>query len=242
MRTFTLVKSAALAACVLGPALTFAASASLDANMGIEANLDAANATAPASGSAMEQGSMDASMNMSGSGDANAPHTGAAAQLSTGASLDLTRASVESDASTGAMNSEAVSTDDDLSAYAKSTIASDDNVERITAASDSVAVSYREPARLFGFIPMHIPATADADASGAVRIHYPWYRFLVATNSADLQSSVESRVHASLAGNAKVSGGFSASDRARVIAALHSALQAEADASLNADAAAAAKP
>ncbi|PIR83630.1 hypothetical protein COU18_03025 [Candidatus Kaiserbacteria bacterium CG10_big_fil_rev_8_21_14_0_10_51_14] len=137
-----------------------------------------------------------------------------------------------------------VETRADLSGYVAAQMQSDANIASVETASDNVAVTYKQYARLFGFIPVTLDATATVQADGSVKVSYPWYAFLAVTNKADLETKLEQRVDAALSANAQleasanasaeVTGSLSASEQAQVVQAVKTVMQAELDAALEA--------
>jgi len=144
----------------------------------------------------------------------------------------------------------AVKTRAELSGYAAAEMKADSNIASIEAASDNVAVTYKQSAKLFGFIPVTIDATATVDANGNVEVSYPWYAFLMVTNKADLEARIQNQVSANVdldaSANVEANAGASASAeaaaqlsaeaQARIVAAVKAAMQAQLEAQLNASA------
>lgn len=137
----------------------------------------------------------------------------------------------QADVSAGASTETAanVSSNNTLALYAQGVLQSDSNVSGIAADSNHVAVSYYEPAKVFGFISAKINTTAEVDASGNASIHYPWYRFLTSVNDSDIQASVSAQA----AGSASTFS--SAQTKAVLVSDLYTALKAHADASASAN-------
>ncbi len=121
----------------------------------------------------------------------------------------ITRADVDGGATVSVSASPAnVRTNADLGGFIAAQVQADKNVSQVEASADNVAVTYKQNAKLFGFIPITIDATATVDAGGNVNIKYPWYAFLASTNSAELEAKIQDRVDAVLGAN--VSGNASA--------------------------------
>ena len=117
-----------------------------------------------------------------------------------------------------------VSSDNDTESYARSVIKSDNKVESVSVGTSTVTVSYDVPAKFFGFIPVTIMVTAQADETGTVDISYPWYAFLIKTsNSAALHASAEAKAHAA----AQSAVTSSAQIKAALIDALHTAFKTQ---------------
>lgn len=89
-----------------------------------------------------------------------------------------------------------VDTKADLEAYIAAQLESDENVESIEAAQNSVSVTYKDRAHLFAVIPVMVDATATVDAEGNVEVSYPWYSFLMSTDKAELEAKIQNRVNA----------------------------------------------
>jgi hypothetical protein len=136
-----------------------------------------------------------------------------------------------------------VSSDADVESFAHAIKQSDSHVANVAIGSSTVSVSYKEPARLFGFIPTDINVTAQADQHGDVTISYPWYRFLfgLSSDSAALHASAEAQAHAATASAVQresasttatttaidTNASFSAQLKAALLNALHLAFQAQ---------------
>ncbi|MEK7511004.1 MAG: hypothetical protein AAB582_02115 [Patescibacteria group bacterium] len=139
-----------------------------------------------------------------------------------------------SDTSASPKNSASVSTDEDLSAYTTAALRADENIDAVTYGDSNVEVAYYEQGRLLGLFPVTMKATAKVAADGAVAVSYPWYRFLVATDTnADVESQIQARVDAWRTG-AAVDAGFTASTKAALMDEIRTALKtsATADASV----------
>jgi len=61
-------------------------------------------------------------------------------------------------------------------------LATDPDLTYAAITKDSVTVNYKAPAKLFGFISMHMNIHVVSDADGKVSVSFPWYKFLVASN------------------------------------------------------------
>ena len=190
-------------------------------------------------------GTIGIDANVSGSASAsnssNTQGTDASGSGTVGADADIglitvTRADVSSEESAQATVStpSAVRTSADLSAYASEVVQADENVDAVAASADSVSVSYKQSAKLFGFIPIFLSATATVDSTGEVSIRYPWYAFLATTNSASLQSSVKAATAATTAANtsADASAELSAAAQAKLIDEVRAAMKGSLEASL----------
>lgn len=118
-----------------------------------------------------------------------------------------------------------VSTEDDLRAFALSSMRSDEDLNSISFESDTVTVVYNDEGRFIGFIPVTLTVKVSVDQNGDVTIDYPWYGFLVAKDKAD----IDARVRAAIDGAASVrasGAGWTNSDRAELAESIHAALKA----------------
>lgn len=216
-----------------------AGDASLNTNLNVGVDVGAGtNSSSTSSGGNTEDSS---------SADANATmeaNTTVAAQV-----LVITRADVDGGSVQATVSSpSSVTTQAELSGYVASEMKADSNISSVESASDNVALTYKQHAKLFGFIPVSVDATATVDASGKVVVSYPWYAFLMTTNKSDLETRIQSRVDADASLTASANAGadasmttetvgeLSAAAQARIVAAVKAAMQAELNASINASA------
>ncbi|OGG53291.1 hypothetical protein A2851_01740 [Candidatus Kaiserbacteria bacterium RIFCSPHIGHO2_01_FULL_53_29] len=206
---------------------------STNANVGVDVGVGVGGSADSNSGSAQTQGETNASgaADVSATGDVSVDVT----------PLIITRADVDSNAvEATSASASSVKTQAELSGFVAAQVKGDNNISAVEAASDSVAVTYKQHAKLFGFIPVTLDATATVDASGNVKISYPWYAFLTVTNHDDLQASIQSNVNAQLGvsgsvnASAQESAQLAAGEQARIVAAVQAAMQAQFDADVNA--------
>ena len=210
-------------------------SAGLDANVGVGGSASSSSSGGSTSGSASGAASGEASVDV--------------------APLIITRIDIDSGAVKATVSSPAsVHSQADLSGYVASEMTSDSNIAAVESASDSVAVTYKQHAKLFGFIPVTVDATATVDAEGNVDVDYPWYAFLMVTNRGSLEAKIQDRVDATLSASASASANaavdasaaanaaaeLTAQEQARVVAEVRAVLESELNASASADASAAA--
>ena len=205
------------------------ASGTAQANVGVDVGIgtESSGTTSGSGGSAQGSGSADADATM----EANA---GVSIQP-----LIITRAHVDGGAVTATVSSpSAVKTQADLSGYIAAEMKADKNISSVESASGEVAVTYKQPAKLFGFIPVTIAATATVDASGNVEVSYPWYAFLMVTNESDLEARIQDSVDATLGANAQLGAGaaLNASAGKDGIVSANASATSTAQANANADA------
>ena len=183
-----------------------------------------------------------ASTGASGSGDeqgaeASASGNGKAETTVQVGPIVLTRAdvSLESDTRAKITVPGAVKTNADLSVYASSVFQADENVSAVASADTEVSLGYKQRAKLFGFIPMFVTATASVASDGKVRVSHPWYAFLATTDSASLKSDVEAATQATLSQNGGADAKFSAAVQAQLLAEIHGAMKSNLQATLAAE-------
>ncbi len=195
----------------------------------------------------------NSSSSSSGSGSANTSGTASSDTSASGSSdgvdlgvIVITRADIAAGTTaSGSVSPASVKTQVDLSGFIASQVKADDNVSQVEASADTVSVTYKQNAKLFGFIPVTLDATATVDAEGNVDISYPWYAFLAATDKAELEGRIRDNVDATLgvsgsastsaSANAEATAKLAASTQAKLVAAVKAAMQAQLDASAQAD-------
>ena len=152
----------------------------------------------------------------------------------TRADLDAGNAQATSDSSASVHSSA------DLSGFIAANIQADSSLGEVKSSSDSVSVTYKQHAKLFGFVPMMIDATATISADGSVQISYPWYAFVFVKGSGSLESKIKGVAMVDLGSNASAAvaanGKLSAATQAKLISDIRAMMWSE----LNADASASA--
>jgi hypothetical protein len=230
-----------VSAVVLG--LSFAMSATMASALAVGANgtidIDAnvpnvitATTSANVSGNASTNSN---SRGTSGAQNANvsaSDATNVSANVAANSVINLTRADLSAQASTGASVTSAVAvrSNDDLSAYANSLMKADANVSGVTLSSTAVSLTYQEPAKFFGFVPVTFDTTATVKGDGSATVSQPWYAVFASTNSGGLQSEVRAATAATVSANANAS--FSATTQAQLLAEIHQAMKTNFDSSV----------
>ncbi len=120
----------------------------------------------------------------------------------------------------------------DLDAYTRDLAREDENVSNVEVKDTSVAVSYKEPARIFGLIPTEVTVTVVAQDNGTVTVHYPWYAFLSGKNTGSLKPGLQMHIgevlksaQVSTSASATTTAEISPQVRAQFIHAIHTALK-----------------
>ncbi|MBU6323528.1 MAG: hypothetical protein KGI41_00685 [Patescibacteria group bacterium] len=206
----TLIALASLCALAAGPAFAFAAetgpdmalSATGTASVGVGAAVsDDASGILVTHESAKAMLSADGGISASGTPAASASHTGTSSPQG------------------------AASPVDGLRAHADAMAAGDAQVSSVKLSPAQVSLAYDEPAELFGFIGMRLPVQVSVSAAGVTTMTYPWYRFLFSTDSVGLSVRTQAAVASVLPAHVSASGGFTLSEQARILDALHGALE-----------------
>lgn len=236
-------------------ALEVGAGGSMNADVSVGSGASAAaDRSAEAAMNAGVDASIDVGVSGSGSasGSSSSAESGAEASGSSGMSVEIaspiviTRKDVEASAEAdGTAAGQAmvdspasVRTGADLSAYAKTVVKSDTHVEDARFASDTVSIAYKQRAKLFGFIPVLVRATATVRADGTATVSYPWYAIFAATDSS-LETDVRGAVASELAAggadaSANAEARFTAEQQARILAKMHQIMKSHLDASASA--------
>ncbi len=156
---------------------------------------------------------------------------------STGASVSvdvtpivITRADIG--ANTAVTAPTEVRSNSDLSAYASGMLKADTDANDAELSSSAVTLGYKEPAKLFGIIPMYVNVTATVNADGQTYLNYPWYTFFGVTDSDSLQASIETATATTVAADATASSGLSPAAQAQVLAEIHDAMKSNLQSSM----------
>lgn len=127
-----------------------------------------------------------------------------------------------------------VTTRVEFEAYARSVMAGDENVTKVSASGDEVSVWYRENGRFLGFIPVTVPTRATVHADGEVEVSRPWYNFLTTTiDEDDIEADISST--AGTIARAEAEAEFSAATQARLVNALRSVMRSHFEAAAAAE-------
>lgn len=140
-------------------------------------------------------------------------------------------------ATTGApvVESEEVSSNMGLRAYADSLVASDEALEEVKFTEEMVEVRYKQKGRILALVPITFTVTATVTADGRVEIEYPWYSTFTVDNKEEVKTSVkvavDNALRAKAVGSVKAEGTaenpkFTALESAAVAAGLHKVLKA----------------
>lgn len=92
----------------------------------------------------------------------------------------------------------------DLENFAKGVLLKDENVSEVTYDDTEIAVEYKGRGKLLGFIPLgythRVTVDTDASASERVKVHFPWYRFLLKTglDAKEIETEIAANLSADL--------------------------------------------
>ncbi len=148
----------------------------------------------------------------------------------------ITRANIRIGSDTQTAGTDATSSES-LQTHAKALISEDTKVSSVELSGDKVAISYQEPAKLFGFIQITIPVTVAVTASGATSIQYPWYSFLLSSDRASLAVRARDATAPELTVKTNASAKFSVTEQEHILDSLHEVLRSQASGDVQANAA-----
>ncbi len=143
-----------------------------------------------------------------------------------------------------AVSASGVSTSNDLRAYARTAIRTDERVEGMNFAENRVEVKYKESGRFLALLPVTFTVSARAHANGEVEVDYPWYSFLTIDNhdkvETEMKVAIDSAMRSRLVGSVQAAGTsanptFNASESAMLAAEMHRVLKANFNASATAE-------
>ena len=92
------------------------------------------------------------------------------------------------------VSSEWVESEEDLRAYAGVVMRTQPHIEELTVSKEAVSLKVRDEARLFGLLSIAFPVTIEADVTGEVRVHYPWYSFATSNRSDVYEVNIKSYI------------------------------------------------
>ena len=127
-----------------------------------------------------------------------------------------------------------VNTEKDLERFAQGVLLKDDSVSNVVVEDNAVAVTFRQEARLFGFIGSTIGATISVSDDQKVEVTLPWYRFLFKISDDEKRVDLEQSVRAKVSAHARVENEFE--NRAQLLEILSAAIQEQASVSADVDA------
>ncbi|MHB0865605.1 MAG: hypothetical protein ACYC1Y_01760 [Minisyncoccota bacterium] len=140
----------------------------------------------------------------------------------------ITRADVRTGLDTQTTSADA-SSSESLQTHAKTVVSGDARVSSVELSSDKVALSYEEPAKLFGFIQVTIPVTVAVTADGTTSIEYPWYGFLLSSDRTSLAVRARDAASQELAAKTNTSAKFSVAEQEQILDSLHEVLRSQAN-------------
>ncbi len=63
----------------------------------------------------------------------------------------------------------------DVKAYSDLIVEEKPGIQRVSIENNSIKITYRQPAKFLGFVPVKIKATVEVNNSNQVRVNLPWY-------------------------------------------------------------------
>ncbi len=116
-------------------------------------------------------------------------------------------------------------------------IIADKDLSKVESDDDSVNVSYKIPAKLFGFIPVGMVVRTTVGSAGEVKVTHPWYSFLTASDDTEIQADFMSKIDAIKTEFGITTGAeLGTSTKSDFIKAIHSILKEALDARTSAQA------
>ncbi len=191
-----------------------------------------------------------ATLDLNIGGSASSTSSSSSVETTVGVEVEVARDSMDdvegsADTESGvAVSASGVSTSNDLRAYARTAIRTDERVEGMNFAEDRVEVKYKESGRFLALLPVTFTVSARAHANGEVEVDYPWYSFLTIDNhdkvETEMKVAIDSAMRSRLVGSVQAAGTsanptFNASESAMLAAEMHRVLKANFNASATAE-------
>jgi hypothetical protein len=142
-----------------------------------------------------------------------------------------------SDSGAVSRNPASVHSDDDLALFIANLMHRDNKIKTTTYATTSVALTYHDTAKLFGFIPLtrvYTVTASDLDSDDTISVHVPWWSIFASKENvadSDVKAKISSNVKAAVSSSTDVS-----TKQALAIAAIADTINANADVDANASA------
>ena len=108
------------------------------------------------------------------------------------------------------------------------TVLSDENIESVSLDSKEIKMEYRQPAKLFGFIPMSLTAQVELSGTDQLKVKFPWYTFLTKNNAKEVKDEIDV-LSFSWGAKATDEEDINLQDRARKFQAISNVLRASHD-------------
>lgn len=117
------------------------------------------------------------------------------------------------------VSSEWVESEEDLRAFAGVVVRTQSHLEQLSVSREKVTLQIKDDAHLFGVISISLPVTIETDASGEVRIYYPWYSFAATGKGRASEASIKDSVSLIFENSELLTseGGFTAYGQALVV-------------------------
>ncbi len=101
-----------------------------------------------------------------------------------------------------------VRSEQDLANFAKGVLLKDDAVEEVAYTDEEITVEYKGKGKLLGFLPVgfshRVSVDTDAPAAEKVKVHFPWYSFLLKTglSAEEIETEIAANLSADLTAGA----------------------------------------
>ncbi len=116
----------------------------------------------------------------------------------------------------------------ELESYAKTVAYNNATVDVVSTSDNQVAVTYKRPAKLFGFIPVHVKETVkvdvNAEGTASVSVGKSWWAFLAADDlmTGTVSAKLESTLSAHGAFDTSAGASLSAAAKAQILSVINS--------------------
>jgi len=161
--------------------------------------------------------------------------TDESAALDVGLPMIITHASAEASLAASSSAVSEQNSSEGLREQADAIVSGDPKASTVVLSKDTVSLSYREPAKLFGFIGVEVPVTVSVHADGIAAVNYPWYSFLLSTDQTSLMIKTQAAISSTLGAKTNTSATLSVTEKAHLLSALHDVMRSEANGDVSVD-------
>lgn len=88
-----------------------------------------------------------------------------------------------------------INNSDDVKAYGNLVAEEKPGIQRVRIENTGVNITYRQPAKFLGFVPVRIRATVEVNNQNQVRIRLPWYHLFFVKDVEPVRATVQSRIY-----------------------------------------------
>lgn len=79
----------------------------------------------------------------------------------------------------------------DLLDFVSAKVVSDENIEKVSIGPEEIKLEYKQPAKLFGFIPMSLTTKVVLSNKDKLKVKFPWYAFLTSDNAKEIKDEID---------------------------------------------------